>query len=175
LGRVAQPELRFTRADYDALPEGLRAELIDGELVKMAPPSIRHQKILVRLTTALAGILGVDRVLGGPVDVAIDDHNAFQPDLVVLAADAIPSDRARSLAAPLVAVEVLSPSTASRDRQVKRDLYLASDVQEVWLVDGDADTVDVCRRDGVARQGERVASRALPEVDLALAEIFRRS
>jgi len=112
LDRVA--ELRFTLTDYMALPEGMRVELVEGELLKMANPTVRHQRIVGRLFIALTRLLGMDRVLMGPVGVIIDDYNGFQPDLVVVAADALPADADRHVGKPLVVVEVLSPSTKAR-------------------------------------------------------------
>ena len=74
-----------------------------------------------------------ERVLFGPLDFAIDDQNALQPDVVALAE--APPKGATEISTSLLVFEVLSPSTVARDRNVKADLYLASGVREVWLVD----------------------------------------
>jgi Uma2 family endonuclease len=170
LDRVA--ELRFTLADYMALPEGMRVELIEGELLKMANPTVRHQRIVMRLAFALARLLGMERVLLGPVGVNIDDFNGFQPDLVVVPADALPDDAAREVGKPQVVVEVLSPSTKSRDRKIKAKHYFGKGVAEVWLVDGDARSVEVRTASGSTTMTETLKSAALPEIDLPLREIF---
>jgi Uma2 family endonuclease len=75
------------------------------------------------------------------MDVWIDRHNVLQPDVLVTAAP-LPPDAGR-VGVPLLAVEVLSASTAERDRGVKTATYLRAGVAEVWLVDPDAGTVEV--------------------------------
>jgi len=165
-------ELRFTLADFMALPEGMRVELVEGELLKMATPTVRHQRILMRLALALVKALGEDRVLMGPVGVVIDDYNGFQPDLVVLSPDALPADADRHVQKPLVVVEILSPSTRSRDRRVKAKHYLRKGVAELWLVDGDARSVEVRTASGSTTAMETLASAVLPEVNLSLSDVF---
>ena len=170
MDRVA--ELRFTLADYMALPEGMRVELIEGELLKMACPTVRHQRILMRLAFALARLLGMDRVLMGPVGVNIDDYNGFQPDLVVVAADALPDDAAREVGKPQVVVEVLSPSTKARDRKIKARHYFSKGVAEVWLVDGDARSIEVRTASVSTTMKEALTSTVLPQVNIPLSEVF---
>lgn len=165
-------ELRFTLADYMALPEGMRVELIEGELLKMAEPTVMHQRIVGRLLVALTRLLGMDRVLVGPVGVHIDDYNGFAPDLVVVPADALPDDADRHVGTPLVVVEVLSPSTRSRDRKIKAKHYFRKGVAELWLVDGEARSVEVRTAAGSTTMADILVSAVLPEVRLPLREIF---
>jgi Uma2 family endonuclease len=165
-------ELRFTLADYMALPEGMRVELIEGELLKMANPTVRHQRIVGRLFVVLTRILGMDRVLTGPVGVNIDDFNGFQPDLVVVSADALPDDADRHVGTPQVVVEVLSPSTKSRDRKTKAKHYFRKGVAEVWLVDGDARSIEIRTASGSTTATETLTSSVLAEVSIPLREIF---
>lgn len=165
-------ELRFTLADYMALPEGMRVELIEGEFLKMAEPTVMHQRIVGRLLVALTRLLGMDRVLVGPVGVHIDDYNGFAPDLVVVPADALPDDADRHVGTPLVVVEVLSPSTRSRDRKIKAKHYFRKGVAELWLVDGEARSVEVRTAAGSTTMADILVSAVLPEVRLPLREIF---
>jgi Uma2 family endonuclease len=165
-------EFRFTLADYMALPEGMRVELVEGELLKMANPTVRHRRIVLRLASALTRLVGMERVLIGPVGVNIDDHNGFQTDLVVVAADALLDDAAREVGTPLVVVEVLSPSTMARDRRVKAKHYFKKGVAELWLVDGDARSVEVRTPSGSTTATGILRSTALPEVEIPLAGIF---
>jgi len=127
---LVDPALRFTRDDYDRLPEDLRVELIGGELLKMPAPTFRHQQIVGRLFDVLRGSL--EHVFIGPVGFGIGDAHVLVPDLIGL--EAAPPDDARDVCAALVVMEVLSPSTARRDRTVKADLYLEAGVREVWLL-----------------------------------------
>ena len=167
-------QLLFTRADYDALPEGLRVELIDGELLKMAPPTIRHQKIAKRVFAALVEAVGLDRVFFCPVDVPVNDHNAVQPDVVVVPEGSIPKDAAKGIRRPLCVVEVLSPSTAGRDRLVKTRLYFSIGAEEVWLLDTDAETAEVRTPDGARTFRRTLRSKAIPGFALPLGPVFKR-
>ncbi len=133
----------FTQADYRRLPEGFPAELLEGQLVKEPAPTRYHQRLVVRLATRFITVVGDDRVLVSPVDVWIDEWNVLQPDVLVFdqadaGARAIPDE-----AIPVLVAEVLSPSTARRDREVKAAIFLRAGVREVWLVDPDARSIEV--------------------------------
>jgi Uma2 family endonuclease len=153
---MARPAVRFTRADYDRLPEGLHVELIDGELLKMAEPVVRHQEIARDLVLLLAERVGRRRVLFGPVAFAIDEHNVLVPDVLVLSESEIPAAGARDVRRALIVAEILSPSTAARDRAVKVAKYLAQGVEEVWLLDPRTETVEVHAAAGVPVAESRV-------------------
>ena len=169
---VATGELGFTRAEYDRLPEDFRAELVDGDLLKMGPPTVEHQRVLMRVLEALTRAAGWDRVLPGPAGFAVDAQTVLVPDALVLAAP--PPADAKDVSAAVLVVEVLSPSTAARDRGVKADKYLGAGVEEVWLVDPAARTVTVRRAKGASTHAEddAAASRAVPGLRLVPAELF---
>jgi len=136
----------LTRVDLDAMPDdGHRYELIDGTLVVTPGPSPRHQIVVGQLHLLLAGACPSDlRVLFAPLDVALVDvalsqDTVLQPDLLV----ARRSDfTERGLpTAPLLAVEVLSPSTRRVDLTLKRSRYEAAGCPSYWVVDPDGPTV----------------------------------
>lgn len=164
---------KFNRADYDRLPEGFPAELIGGALVKEEAPTYGHQRIENRILTALVALVGVDRALPAPVDVGIDEWNVFQPDIVVLRQLPV-DDEARDLGIPLLAVEVLSPSTARRDRGVKCRRMLRAGVAEVWIVDRAVGLVECHDAEGgrTAVGDAPLASRAVPGFILTPATLF---
>ena len=83
------------------------------------------------------------RAAMAPVDIPIDEVNVFQPDVVVFAEPIEDEAGGEDLPVPLLVVEVLSPSTAARDREVKRIRYLEAGVGEVWLIDRENRTIDV--------------------------------
>jgi len=164
---------RFTRADYDRLPEGFPAELIGGALVKEASSTYGHQRVEHRILAALAALVGLDRALPAPVDVGIDEWNVFQPDIVVLRQLPV-DDETRDLGIPLLAVEVISPSTARRDRGVKCRRMLRAGVAEVWIVDRAAGLIE--RHDATGSRtatGETaLASGVVPGFALTPARLF---
>jgi Uma2 family endonuclease len=133
---------KFTQRDYMQLPEGFPAELIDGDFVREPAPTRWHQHVVLEIAKRLDAAVGSGRVVVSPVDVFVDDWNVLQPDVLV----SRPEDATAGSppgAVPMLAVEVLSPSTACRDRDAKTALYLRAGVHEVWLVDPDAGTVEV--------------------------------
>jgi len=150
--------LRFTTADVEALPDRLddtRYELIDGELSVAKQPHWAHQYVSFRLAAAIEAWSrqtgrGVANIAPGVIFSSEDD---VAPDVVWISRER----RARGLradgklyAAPELAVEVLSPGRTNerRDREVKLKLYAREGVEEYWLVDWRARTVEVYRRSG---------------------------
>ena len=146
---VTTEQAKFTRADYMALPEGFRAELLDGVLVKEPAPTLWHQVVVGKVLLQLVGLVGLHRAITSPIDVFVDDHNILQPDVLVLSmvGAARPGDRVAST--PILVVEVLSPSTATRDRDQKVGIYLRAGVREIWLVNPNTAEVEVHRDRGV--------------------------
>jgi Uma2 family endonuclease len=130
----------YTRAEWDLLPEGFPAQLVEGALVREPSPDFGHQRIVQAVATALLERLGPGRVVSAPLDVPIDDFNVYQPDVVVLREQ--PPDDATDAGVPLLVVEVVSPSSRARDRTVKRVRLLDAGVAEVWLVDRHAGTIE---------------------------------
>jgi len=139
---------RWTAEMVRALPDDRnRYEVIDGELLVTPAPSAPHQRavslMLFRLMTYLQGQTWAE-VLTSPADISFHEDMLVQPDLFVVP---IGPDRRRGrhwtdIRALLLAIEVLSPSTARADRQAKRRLYQREAVGEYWIVDLDARVVE---------------------------------
>lgn len=124
------------------MPEGARAELIDGELYNMAPPNRKHQEIVSGLIWLLCDYI---QRKGGPckacvspfaVNLNADDSTYVEPDVLVVCDPAKLSDRGCE-GAPDFVVEVVSPSSARMDYVKKLNLYLEAGVREYWIVDPD--------------------------------------
>ena len=162
----------FTRADYDRLPEGFPAQLIHGWLVRDPAPTYGHQSLQMELVALLLPLVGRGRLVVAPSDVGIDDYNVFQPDFLVLRSP--PKRTARDVGIPLVAIEILSPSTAKRDRGVKRRGLLAAGAAEVWIVDPDTETVERYDAGGCfkAKGTEAVASNAVAGFSVVPGQLF---
>lgn len=137
---VSQAERIYTYEDYLNWPEDERVELIDGQIYDMAAPTKRHQELLGRLYIRFGNYLDGKScdVYFAPFDVRIDldlgKDSVVQPDLVVICDDEKLDEQGLN-GAPDLVIEVLSKSTASRDRVVKYHKYLAAGVKEYWLVD----------------------------------------
>jgi Uma2 family endonuclease len=125
----------FTRAERDALPDdGRRQELIDGCLIVTPAPSTGHQGAVLELALALRRQIPDHlRVLVAPLDVDLDDQNVLEPDVLVAPRTAF---NQRGLPqSPLLAVEVLSPSTRRIDLTLKKARYEAAGCPSFWVVD----------------------------------------
>ena len=130
-----------------ALPAGgIRHELLDGEHAVTPAPTHGHQRVLVRLLAAFLEALrgrGDLEVLVSPADIVLDPRTLVQPDLFVIRVDpAAPPSSWKDVGVPLVAIEILSPGTASRDRGAKRRIYQRAGVGEYWIVDPDARLIE---------------------------------
>lgn len=130
-----------------ALPDdGNRYEIIDGELFVTPSPSTPHQRAIVRLVVSLDAYLREYRaaaeVLCAPYDARITDRTSVEPDALVMPQPGeMRPDGFPDLRTLLLAVEIISPSSARADRMVKRLLYQRSGV-EYWIVDLDAEIVE---------------------------------
>jgi Uma2 family endonuclease len=139
----------LTRADLETMPDdGHRYELIDGVLIVSPGPRLRHQTVVGNLHLLLrAGCPSDLQVLFAPFAVALADDTEVQPDLLV--APRAQFTEKELPGPPLLAIEVLSPSTRRVDLLLKRDRLQSAGVPSYWLVDPDALTVTVLElRDG---------------------------
>ncbi len=139
-----------TIADIEALPEGTRAELIDGQILyDMAGPSSNHQRIVSFLTRKIGNYIesnhGKCEVFPEPYDVQLkedDNHTLVQPDVSVIC-DRNKIKKNRCIGAPDWVIEVVSPSTENWDYIRKLGKYNAAGVREYWIVDPKHDRVVV--------------------------------
>lgn len=133
------PGLPFTVDDLAATPDdGRRYELVDGELLVSPAPGWPHQGVVLALGRLLDdACLSTVRVLIAPFAVRVDRHNELQPDVLVARYDDLTS--ANLPTAPLLAVEVISPTSRLTDANLKRAAYARMGVPSFWLVDPDKD------------------------------------
>ena len=132
--------MRWTRAMLEALPDdGQRHEIIDGVHYVTNSPGTPHQFVVSELNGALFNYLRVEPVgwvLTSPSDIELAPDSIVQPDILVLPRTS--DHRPRSWAEaglPILVVEVISPSSRSRDRIIKRPRYQRAGIAEYWIVD----------------------------------------
>ncbi len=142
----------WTAEQLRALPDdGRRYEVIDGELLVTPAPRLAHQSAVAEMWRLLADHakrVGAGFAFMSPADIEFDPKTMVQPDVFVTA----PVDGRRprdwsDITDLMLAVEVLSPSTARADRQVKRRLFQRRGVPEYWIVDLDARLIERWRPD----------------------------
>jgi Uma2 family endonuclease len=143
----------WTYEDYRKMPEdGLRYEVIDGELFVSPSPTTTHQKVSKRLLLELMLQLertGLAVVFDAPIDLIFGRTRCVVPDLLVVRAENEHLVTERGVeCAPDIVVEILSPGTAKVDRGAKAELYASEGVGEYWLVDTTAPRVEVHVLDG---------------------------
>jgi Uma2 family endonuclease len=175
---------RLTYDDFVQFPDdGLRHEIIEGEHYVTPSPSPRHQRILLRLSYLLQSYLEphpVGEIFVAPLDVLLSEFNVFEPDLIYISTDRAHHLTEKNLqGTPDLAVEILSPGTRNRDQRLKRDVYERTGVREYWLVDPDADAIDVLVRagDGFAEprrlgRGETLTTGLMPGLELPVDRIL---
>lgn len=131
----------FTRDDLERMPDdGRRYELIDGLLIVSPAPRTVHQQVIGNIHLALREDCPADlQVLFAPLDVVLGDDTVLQPDLLV----ARRSDfTERDLpVAPILAIEVLSPSTRAYDLLLKKERLQRAGCQHYWIADPDVPAV----------------------------------
>ena len=136
-----------TIEDYLALPDERRVEMIDGHYYDMASPTGIHQQISLLIWRELFQCIedhGMPcSVQAAAFDVQLDLHTVVQPDVMVFCRDPSQAFAVRATTPPDLVIEVLSRSTAFRDRHLKLFKYRQAGVKEVWLVSPEKRTVEV--------------------------------
>lgn len=177
--------------DLLRLPEDVRAEVVDGQLVTAPSPLPRHARAQRALSHFVGGPYDDDDGRGGPggwwilleVDVRLGPHDIVRPDLAGWRRDRLPDpwDARPVDVVPDWICEVISPSNAAHDRVRKRSLYAGARVPYFWLVDPDARTLEALRLDSitgawieVGAYDDTALERIAPfeEIELAVGRLF---
>jgi Uma2 family endonuclease len=166
LASPVHPPAKLGYREYCCFPDdGRRHEIIDGDHYVNPAPSTYHQTVSRRLQHQLytqIELTGRGVVYNAPVDVQLTDHDIIQPDLVVVLTSRMQMITPTKIkGVPDLIVEILSPSTASNDATLKKQLYERVGVAEYWIVDPDNHTVEqLVLADG--RYERRPAADAIP-------------
>lgn len=176
----------LTYADYLNAPETMeRFEIIDGEVVMSARPTLHHQIALGNIYRPVHRFVsgrGLGEVLFAPLDVLVQRSplRVRQPDMLFVSNERAGILGERINGGPDLVVEMLSPSNRGGYLETKLADYARIDVRECWLVSMQSRTVEVLRLEGgewrlayVRGSGDRVESVVLAGLDLAVDRIFR--
>ena len=182
---MAIERIALTYKDYLAMPDdGRRYEILDGQVAVSATPGTLHQRIVGNLYWVLRGHVhgrGLGEVFLAPLTVILANTTVVEPDLVYVDTGraGLVTDRGIR-GAPALAIEVLSPSTATSDRGPKFQLYARYGVPYYWVADTDARVLEGFElttggyRLVDRRQGEgQVALPPFPDLTLVLDELWR--
>jgi len=144
-------DIRLTYEDFCRLPnDGKRYEIIEGELFVTPSPRSLHQIVISNLHLELGRFVKdreMGRVLVAPLDVVLSRFDVVEPDLLFVSKSRSSTVTETNVqGAPDLVVEVLSGTSAEIDRTTKLKLYARSGVKEYWIIDPDAPSAEIYRR-----------------------------
>ena len=183
----AAPTYQFSVEEYHKLGEaGIfheddRVELLNGEIVIMAPIGVRHFKSVRRMIRVFSRLYSGHCLIDAQNPVMIDGHSEPQPDIALLRMEADLRDSAPIPADVFLLAEVADTSLVY-DQTDKREAYARNGIVEYWILDLTRDVLHVFRdTDGrryrtelTIRGGESIAPLAFPETPVALADLLPR-
>lgn len=139
LSRVEVSERTTAEEFLKYAPEDKKAELIDGVIIVSPPPLDAHERVqgfLYALLRMFVEISNLGEVRGSRTAVILTDGHIFEPDILFIARDRLDIIEERGVkGAPDLVIEILSASTAERDRGVKFHTYERAGVRDLWLID----------------------------------------
>lgn len=164
--------------------DGLRRELLDGEIVVSPSANFEHARIVTRLSVRLLQHVLANK-LGEVVcdlDTIIGEHDVPRPDVLFFGNEKVKLvDRKRSNTVPDLAIEVLSPSNANTDRKYKFELYARGEISCYWIANPKAESLQAYQLiDGVyqlvaeGHGNQTFSAPPLRELNIDLAELWWR-
>ncbi len=175
----------LTYEDYKTFPDndGIRKEIIEGELFMTPAPNTKHQSVSRELSFLLVSFIkstNIGKIFVAPYDVKFSHINVFQPDIVFVLQDNYEIITDINInGAPDLVIEILSPSTKANDRIFKKQIYEKFGVKEYWIVDPENETVEIWVLknhkfilDSKAGKSQTFKSQILKGLEINLSEIF---
>jgi len=175
----------YTYQDYLQFPDdGIRYEIIDGEVFISPAPTLDHQRVVGRLFAMIWDFLEetpLGEVFPAPSDVIFSGINILQPDIVYVSRERSAILMQENIqGAPDLLIEVLSPGTEDRDRTSKREKYSQFGVREYWMVSPEEGTIEVWRKENdelsfceLYRKNQTLTTPLLPGLEIQLKRVFR--
>lgn len=176
----------FTVDEYEQMgrtgvldPE-LRLELLDGEIIEMAPIGPDHSSCVMRLIQKFTSRLGDRMVLNAQGPVRLFPRSEPQPDILLLRPGIEQYHHRHPTATDVLLVVEVAKSSLLLDRTVKLRIYARQGIAEVWIVDLNHDAVEVYRQPGLdgyaemtcVERGGSVSPLAFPDLVLTVDEIL---
>ncbi len=163
------------------LKEDDRVELIDGEMIEMAPIGTRHLAKVNRLARMLSLAAGQEAIVSTQTPIALPPQNEPQPDIALLKPRADDYEGNMPGAADVLLIIEVSDATLAYDRDVKIPIYARHDIAEVWLFDLQGGSLSVYRdptprgyqRILAPKKNETVSPLLLPDIEIDLTEVWR--
>ena len=185
-----QPRTRrrqlLTYDDYLTFPDsdGIRKEIIEGELFMSPAPAMKHQSISKKIFRILDDYItknNLGEVWYAPCDVIFSNINVMQPDILFISNENYKILTALYIkGAPDLIIEILSPSTIENDRIYKKLVYEKFGVKEYWIVDPQEEIIEVWALKDTrfqlhqkAKKTQKFKSKLLEDLELDLSLIFR--
>ena len=182
--RVLHEKKKYTYQDYCQLPDEVRAEILDGELLMSPSPFRKHQSISREIEFRLCQWVKthpLGEVYNAPFDVVLSQYDIVQPDLLYISYErkSILTE-ANVQGAPDLVIEILSSGDKKRDTVKKKAIYEKYGVKEYWIVDPDTETISVFilegdnfQEKGIYKRNQVLESPLLPGFSLVLEDVFQ--
>lgn len=172
-----------TEPDYWNLPDGQRAELIDGQLYDMAPPNRIHQELVMGLGAVLLNHIRQKqktcKVYPAPFAVNLDaqNQNWVEPDISVICDPDKLTERGCE-GAPDLIIEIVSPGSRKMDYMTKHYLYSNAGVREYWIVDPAKEHTTIYRFEHddapvIIPFDQTFQAGICPELDITIADLLK--
>jgi Uma2 family endonuclease len=177
---------KFTVEQYEQMAEigflklDQRLELLAGEMIYMSPIGIKHAGCVCFLTQFLSHYLINQAVIWSQNSVILDNYSEPEPDIAVLEKETNSYRRRKPTAKDVLLLIEVADSTLAKDRNIKIPLYAKANIQEVWLVNLNEDTVEVYRHPvgdkynnfNTYKLGDNLSILAFPDVQITVDQIF---
>jgi Uma2 family endonuclease len=177
---------RFSVEEYHRMAEvGIlkpndRVELLDGDIIAMAPMSSRHAAAVSKIAEWLQRACGGRALVRVQSPIALDDHSEPEPDLALVRLDATHYAAAHPQALDVHLLIEVAQSSLTFDREVKLPHYARAGVMETWIVNLELQQVEVYRDPGplgyrmktVNRRGSSLSPQAFPETAVAIEQMM---
>ncbi|MBI5235590.1 MAG: Uma2 family endonuclease [Deltaproteobacteria bacterium] len=176
-------KIQYTYADYLAINDDKRYEVMEGHIMMVPAPNTFHQRISSEIGYLFVKYVkenDLGSVFLAPTDVVLSDDVVVQPDILFISKEraGIIGDKA-IMGAPDIVVEIISPSSSFNDSVRKREIYQRFGVKEYWLVFPEEKAIEVMTlENGIyrelcsAKEQGSVRSKFLPRFEVDLKDVF---